>query len=177
MHTRGAEADKRESVRTMRAMMCGVGPVQKERREQRERGLRGAGSAARRLIEHAGLAGGLAGLSAARACCRGVGPSSTVHWAGSGCGTRAVGAHVERAASRQRRLGRVNWWLINGGQKLQVSSLRVKLDESTGWVGVWVPKGHLIKQKNGARTKSKNPNSAAPRFSRLYPPCSSVRPS
>ena len=57
----------------MRAMMHGVGTVQKERREQRERGLRGAGSAARRLIEHAGLAGGLAGLSAARACCRGVG--------------------------------------------------------------------------------------------------------
>ena len=118
-------------------MMCGVGPVQKERREQRERGLRGAGSAARRLIEHAGLAGGLAGLNAARACCRGVGPSSTVHWAGSGCGTRAVGAHVERAASRQRRLGRVNWWLINGGQKLRVSSLRVQLTVFKGWVGVY----------------------------------------
>ena len=118
-------------------MMHGVGSVQKERREQRARGLRGAGTAARRLIEHAGLAGGLAGLNAARACCRGVGPSSTVHWAGSGCGTRAVGAHVERAASRQRRLGRVNWWLINGGQKLQVSSLHVKLSVLKGWVGVY----------------------------------------
>ena len=52
MHTRGAAAVKRESVRIMRAMVYGVGTVQKERREQRARGLRGAGTAARRLIEH-----------------------------------------------------------------------------------------------------------------------------
>ena len=66
---------------------------------QRACGLRCAGSAARRLIEHAGLAGGLAGLRAARACCRCVGPLGTPQQAGWGRRRQAVSPHVERAAA------------------------------------------------------------------------------
>ena len=62
-----ATCSGRGTVWPMRVTMCGVGSVQKEQREQRVCGLRCVGSAARRLIEHAGLAGGLAGLRAARA--------------------------------------------------------------------------------------------------------------
>ena len=43
------------------------------------------------------------------------------------------GPRAARRPSRPRRPGRVNWWLINGGQKLRVSSLRVQLTVFKGW--------------------------------------------
>ena len=83
-------------MRVMRAVVSGVGEAQKERRAQCELGLRAAGSAARRLIEHAGLASGPAGLRAARARCRRVGPLGTAQEAGRRRRRHAVGPHVER---------------------------------------------------------------------------------
>ena len=86
-------------MRLMRAVVSGVGEAQKERRARCELGLGAAGSAARRLIERAGLASGPAGIRAARARCRRVGPLGTAQEAGRGWRRHAVGPHVERGVA------------------------------------------------------------------------------
>ena len=108
MRTRHSAADRRGSVRAMRAVMSVVGEAQKERRAQCARGLRAAGSGARRLIERAGLVGRPAGLSAARARCRRAGPLGTTQEAERGRRRQAVGPHVERAAAARGPRATIN---------------------------------------------------------------------
>jgi len=100
---RNEAAGVRGAARPMRPTMSAVDAVHNERRAQRVRGPRRAGSAPRRLTEHAGLAGSLAALKVARACRRGVGPLGTVQQAGWERRRRAGDAHVERGDHRGGR--------------------------------------------------------------------------